>query len=144
MSQARNFQVRKSRAGKFTIPLLVTGAMAAVIGVTAVSTQAQQMGTQMTTQKNTHQFAHKFTGDKRELATLLRPGQDPHGHTLTATDGTKIMQTYDHHAFVHGTNAPLKDGQYKLTNGGTIMERAGASSGTRSESSRNMIVVASK
>src|SRR5437764_376364 len=87
-----------SQLEKFAVPLLVAGAVLTIAGVTAVSSSAA---------------APKYPV-----------------HTLTMTNGTKILQTFDgrtFHALVPGPrgNTPLKDGEYKLTNGGAIKVQGG-------------------
>ena len=51
-------------------------------------------------------------------------------HTLTTSEGTKVLQTFDgksFHALVSGPrgNVPLNDGRHKLANGGEIEVRGG-------------------
>lgn len=87
-----------SQLGKFAVPLAVAGALLAVAAVTVVSSGA---------------------------ATRTYPV-----HTLTTSTGTKVLQTFDgksFHALVRGPrgNVPLKDGEYKLTNGGAIRVKGG-------------------
>jgi hypothetical protein len=81
-----------SQVGKFVVPLMVAGAVLAVAGVTVASGQIRQT---------------------------------PVVHNLTTTDGTKIITRFDGkdtHARIPGPGGevPLRDGDHKLTNGGSI------------------------
>ena len=81
---------------KFAVPLVVAGAVLAVAGVTVSRGAAPNYPV----------------------------------WTLTTREGTKVLQTFDgrhFHALVPSPrgNVPLKDGEYKLTNGGAIKVRGG-------------------
>jgi hypothetical protein len=99
MSQASN-----SRVGKFIVPMAVAGAVLTITGLTIGNSDAQTsvLG-KVRMEKVIHSFPHK-THDGQTFETKF--------------DGKNF------HA-VTSSGAPLKDGDYKLDNGGAIKVRGG-------------------
>jgi hypothetical protein len=97
-------QVSHSRIGRFIVPLAVAGAVLVVTGLTIESSEAQTSALgKVRGEKVVRSFPHK-THDGQTFETRF--------------DGKNF------HA-VTSSGAPLKDGDYKLDNGGAIKVRGG-------------------
>jgi len=130
----------RSLVGKFAVPLVVAGAVLAVAGFTVASGRAEPKGLSTLPKSksmNVRPMLPAASGPstatsmtKRSPATksLGRNGGTTSFpvHALATTDGTAITQSFDGKNFhARGVGGPIKDGDYKLTNGGAIRVRGG-------------------
>ena len=104
MIKPHTWSFRSSSIHKYAVPLLVAGIAASVVGLTV----AQNLKAQ----------------DRPRLKATDEYKGSPLFVLLT-TNGIKVHQTGDYHALEYGTNTLLKDGRYKLTNGGEILVNGG-------------------
>jgi hypothetical protein len=134
-------QAHVSFVGKFTVPLAVAGAVLAVAGLTVANSRAEQkslstlpMGESMKTRPMAGQNIAPLKDGNSKLK-IERAVANPGGNAaktafptfaLASVDGQAITQTFDGKSFhARGSGGPLKDGDYKLANGGAIKVRGG-------------------